>query len=136
MKHYKTTAFVALCFLILLFGCEANAQTRKTVKNNSQSKSRKQQWEYCVVSLSNSVTTASNEFIGQAFIDYLDESNKPDLRIEVTNFPLDNNLSKRKVLSKAFAQLGSNGWELIGKFPFVYDSGGEDSGFFFKRRKQ
>jgi hypothetical protein len=136
MKSYKTTPFVALCLLVLLFGCEADAQTRKAVKNNSQSQSKEQRWEYCVVSLNGSVTTASNKFIGQAFIAYLNESNKPDVRIEVTDFPSDNNLSKRKALSKAFAQLGNGGWELIGRFPFVYDYGSEDSGFFFKRKKQ
>ena len=136
MKHNKITTFVILCFLFLFFGFEANAQVRGKFAANTNKSKRKQQWEYCAVSLTNSVTTADNKAIGQAFITFLNESNKPDVRIEVTDFPSDNNLSKRKALSKAFSQLGNDGWELVGKFPFNYDYGGEEFSYFFKRQKQ
>jgi hypothetical protein len=125
-----------LCCLILLLSFEVDAQTKKVAKGNSQKITKKQQWEYCVVSPSDTARSATNQAIGQAFIIYLDQTNKPDVRIEVTEFPSNNNLSKRKALSKAFAQLGNDGWELVGSSPFFYDYGSESSGFFFKRRKE
>lgn len=136
MKSSTIITFLTLCFSVLLSSYEVNAQTNKIAKNNLHSKFRKQQWEYCVVTLDSDIRSESNKFIGRTSIIYLDETNRANVNIEVRDFPTDKVTANRKALSKAFAQLGDDGWELVGSFPFLDEYGHTVSGFFFKRRKQ
>ncbi len=143
MNYHKIFLFV-FCILAFMFsGSHIEAQTKQVPKSNLTAKLNK--WEYCVIFQQRNGQVDDKKVTGFVIITYLQESGEREEFVEaevIRENPKDNNayaLSIRKALVKAFAKLGNEGWEFVGKFPFTREFGfsQEDSlGFYFKRSKQ
>jgi hypothetical protein len=143
MNYHKIFVFIFCIFVFIFSGSHLKAQTKQVPKGNLTGKLNK--WEYCIIFQQRNGQVDDKKVTGFVIITYLEEAGEREefVQAEVTRKnPKDNDayaLSIRKALVKAFAKLGSEGWEFVGKFPFTreFSFSQEDSpGFYFKRSKQ
>jgi hypothetical protein len=124
----------------LLKAQQAHAQQIPAGNNTS-----KQRWEYCAIVDSYGMDdTNGKPAVGYVKIGYFEESGYREDTIKVQGEVVGVQRSevyektRQKALAVAIAQLGSQGWEMVGELPFTkrYSSDErERTGLYFKRVK-
>jgi hypothetical protein len=149
MRYQTTTAKLELLvFLIFAF---AFLSQDTTAQNNQISKvdtSSSEKWEYCVVSGFSNGQAKDKKLTGEVVITYFQRSGpreewiraEPDAKVTGLTPGDDDRLVKRAI-AMALSQLGDDGWELVGIFPYKNLNTNivpqeNDFGFYFKRRKR
>jgi hypothetical protein len=129
--------------IVLLFpNFGVKAQINQPQKTNVENFTPRK-WEYCVIYQPYNGQTKDKKVTGVAIITYLDETGEREEKVEIESTPKSSqganvySLQTRNAVSKAFAQLGNEGWEFIGKFPYIPIYSQEpELAFMFKRPKQ
>ncbi len=126
-----------------------------TFQTSAQQKNSAQKWEYCAITRFYA-TESYSKALGFAQISYLEQSGYRETWIKYEGETVSNinhnqaeivyQLARERALSDAIAQLGSQGWEMIGEAHFakltsVPDGNGGmtskyDKAIYFKRPKQ
>src|SRR6185295_14515789 len=97
-----------------------SAQAQRTSVTDS---TRKEKWEYCAIIYSGG-TKEGNFAAGVVTIAYFDTSgireDKVKIQGELVGEPLTNEYknAQQKALAMTIAQLGTQGWEMIGQLPY------------------
>ncbi len=142
MKFRKVILFTVFCITLLSSGFGVKAQTNQSQKNNVKNLTTRK-WEYCVIYQQYAGQTKDKKVTGVVIITYLEETGEREEKVEIEPAPKNSqganvyNLPTRSAVSKAFAHLGNEGWEFIGKFPYIPIYSQEpELAFMFKRPKQ
>ena len=149
MRYQTTTAKLELLvFLIFAF---AFLSQDTTAQNNQISKvdtSSSEKWEYCVVSGFSNGQAKDKKPTGAVVITYFQKNGPREewIRAEPDSKETDLTVggydrSIKKAIALAMSQLGDDGWELVGIFPYANLNTNivpqeNDFGFYFKRRKR
>ena len=143
MSRRLMVLFFALSLLTCLYliGRMQSAQAQRTSATDN---SAKQKWEYCAII--NSGNMNENELaVGYATIVYFDRSGSREENVKIqgerVGTPITNEYqrAKQKALAITIAQLGGQGWEMVGQLPYngYFRSGVEEpTALYFKRAKE
>src|SRR5262245_12631031 len=136
--------FFALCLLICicLIGRTPSAQAQRT---SAKQNSAKQKWEYCAIVSSLSMREDESA-AAAAKIVYFDTSGGREESVKVqgarigkTDGSHEYRQAEYKALAIAIAQLGDQGWDMIGQLPYnaYFRTGVEQAtALYFKRSKE
>lgn len=124
----KRSGIVGLCALLLLVGVGSfwAGSWLRTTPARAQSEAS-QQWEYCT--LSRSAYVVSQNRPGTYWISYF---NADGAKVET----VEENATERNGMAKAFAKLGTQGWELVGAGKLDVRTGDPIEAMYFKRLKK
>src|SRR5689334_7363458 len=146
MKRNLLVLFFAISLLISI-SLAFRPTTAQTQGSSASNTIAKLKWEYCAISSSG--TLREGDFaVGYATIVYFDASGNREENVKkqgesvavrdisATSQAYDN--AKHKALAITIAQLGDQGWEMVGQLPFngYFRSGSEEpTAIYFKRTK-
>jgi hypothetical protein len=148
MRNMATTAkSELLAFLIFVFALSFENVTAQNAQTSKADTSRSDQWEYCVVSDFGHSQAKGSKPIGIAVITYFQKSRPSEKWVRAELDDKESSLtsaaydrSVKTAIAMALSQLGEEGWELVGIFPYSNLNSNivpqeSDFGFYFKRRK-
>jgi hypothetical protein len=127
------------CVYLIIKMQPAQAQRASAVDNPARPR-----WEYCAIIRSSSMNE-NDMAVGVATIAFFDASGYREETVRAQGERITSALSgeyqraQEKALAMTIAQLGSQGWEMIGHFPYngaLRAGADEITAIYFKRAKQ
>ena len=141
MSRSLTALFFALSLLTCMY-LVGRMQSVQAQRTSGIDNSAKQKFEYCAITSSGSMN--ENELaVGIATIVYFDSSSSREESVKIlgnrVGKPTDGEYQRaqKRALDMTIAQLGSQGWEMVGQLLYgsFRSAEGEPTALFFKRAK-
>jgi hypothetical protein len=142
-----TTKLKLVVFLIFAFWLSLENTPAQSTQMSKADSSRSEQWEYCVVSGFSNGQTNDKKPTGLVLVTYFQKTGPREEWIRAESGSKETGLTERdydrsvkNAIAMALSQLGDDGWELVGIFPYANLNTSivpqkNDFGFYFKRRK-
>lgn len=143
MRRNLLVPFFAIAILYCMY-LPFNTQSVQAQKTSAKKKIARQTWEYCAIT--SSTFTRTNDVVdgGFATVFYFDTSGFRQEIIKLPSEKIDEKMPdkhqymKQKAWAAAIAQLGDQGWEIVGQLPFnssFLQDMDHSQALFFKRVK-
>lgn len=145
MTIKRITTLLVCAITVLIVGPASLAQSRSNQQTRKVESKDATKWEHCAITASYAMQQRDKPPVGLAVICFFQESGCREVTIraegESRGFPPNElyTIARKKALSRAIAQLGSDGWELVGEmqYPKQFDTDEKDlRALYFKRRVQ
>jgi hypothetical protein len=124
MKRNLLVLFFAVSLLVSIY-LAFRTQPAQAQKSSTTNPIAQQKLEYCAI-VNSSGEKESSKLVGTSTIVYFDTSGYQEETVKVEgeeiNKPINNQYQRaqQRALAAAIAQLGNQGWEMIGQHAFPY----------------
>jgi hypothetical protein len=141
IKRMTILLFCAIAILILKPASIAQSVSNQQAKRVESKEVTR--WEHCAITAFYAMGQKDKPPLGLVIICFFQESGCREVTIraegESRGFPPNElyRIGQKKALSRAIAQLGNDGWELVGEMPYPkqFDTDEKDqTALYFKRR--
>jgi hypothetical protein len=141
MRRNLLVPFFAIAMMTCMY-LPIKTQPVKAQKTSAKNKIARQNWEYCAIVSSSYSSTEGIVDGGVATILYFETSGYREEIVKLQGEKIDKQIvdkyeyMEQKARAVAIAQLGNQGWEMIGQLPFTYRFDiAPSNALFFKRVK-